>query len=119
MDKLETSRKREPFSTGILRRLRPGSVVKDHDPSVRLGNPRFIRKAIFEALSEGDYEAVTEIYRAHLRVLNRSRGAKAMGVSRQYFYKLLRPSTEPSLPTFVKFMHLLKEEQASRSFAKA
>ena len=118
MGKLEISQKHERFSAGMLHKLRPGSAVKDHDPSVRLGNPRFIRKAIFEALTEGDYEAVTEIYRAHLRVLNRARGAKAMGVSRQYFYKLLRPSTEPSLPTFVKFMHLLKEEQASRLFAK-
>ncbi len=98
---------------GKPRKLRLDENIKDHDPSIKLGDPVFVRKAIFEALAEGDYEAVTEIYRAHLQIFNRSRGAKAMGVSRQYFHRLLKPSTEPSLPTFVKFMHLLNTEQAS------
>lgn len=111
MARQETSRKRDIFSGVTPRKLRPGFVLREHDPSVRLGDPVFIRRAILEALAEGDYEAVTEIYRAHLRVLNRSHGAKVMGVSRGYFHRLLRPSTEPSLPTFVKFMHLLNAEQ--------
>ena len=111
MAKIVTLRKRGLSWLGKPRNLRADANVKEHDPTALLRNPSFIRKAILEALTAGDYEAVTEICRAHLQVLNRSRGARAMGVSRQYFYKLLQPSTEPSLPTFVKFMHLLTEEQ--------
>lgn len=115
MDKTETSRKLELSWLGKPRHLRSDAGVKAHAPSERLGDPAFVRRAIFQAMAEGDYEAVIEIYRAHLGVLNRSRGARAMGVSRQYFHKMLRPSTEPSLPTFVKFMALLnKEQRASR-----
>lgn len=115
MTKTGALRKRGLSWLGKPLKLRPGANVKEHDPSIRLRDPVFIRKAIFEALAQGDYEAVTEIYRAHLNTLNRSKGAKAMGVSRPYYHKLLRPSTEPSLPTFVKFMHLLKTEQSGRS----
>ena len=112
MARIATSRKPGLSWLGKPRKLRPNANIKDHDPSVRLGDPVFVRKAIFEALAAGDYEVVAEIYRAHLQILNRSRNAKMMGVSRQYFHKLLRPSTEPSLPTFVKFMHLLNAEQS-------
>lgn len=111
MARIAISRRQRLSWLGKPRKLRAGANIKDHDPSVKLGDPLFVREAILEALAQGDYEAVTEIYRAHLRVLNRTRGARTMGVSRQYFHRLLKPSTEPSLPTFVKFMHLLQEEQ--------
>ena len=112
MAKTATSLKPGLSWLGKPRKLRHNADIKDHDPSLRLSDPVFVRKATFEALAAGDYEAVKEIYRAHLSGLNRSHGAKKMGVSRQYFHKLLQPSTEPSLPTFVKFMHLLNAEQS-------
>lgn len=69
-------------------------------------------KAILQALMEGDFEAVIGIYRAHLRVLNRTHAAKALHVSRQYVHKMLQPSNTPSLRTFASFMRLLVQEGA-------
>ena len=96
-------------------RLRPNADVRPYDPTVTLRDPRFIQKAILQALREGDFEAVIEIYRAHLRVLNRTHAAKDMQVSRQYMHKMLKPSNTPSLRTFTAFMRLLGREAALQS----
>ena len=99
---------------GKLRKLGPDSKACPYDPSASLRDPKFVRKAILQALVEGDFEAVIDIYRAHLRVLNRSHAAKALHVSRQYVHKMLKPSNTPSLRTFAAFMRLLGQEAAAR-----
>ncbi len=96
------------------RKLAPNAKVRVHDPTITLRDPKLIREGILEALQEGDYEAVIEIYRAHLRVLNRTRAAKALKVSRQYVHKMLKSSNTPSLRTFTSFMRLLGQEAATR-----
>jgi len=65
-------------------------------------------------LQEGDYAAVIGIYRAHLRILNRTHAAKALKVSRQYIHKMLKPSNTPSLRTFAAFMKALGESPAEK-----
>ena len=94
------------------RRLKPGANVRVHDPTITLRDPEFIKGAILEALQDGDYESVIVIYRAHLRVLNRTRTASALKVSRQYVHKMLKSSNTPSLRTFTAFMKMLTLEGA-------
>ena len=108
MDKNEILHARESSWRGKPLKLRPDSKSRPYDPSARIKDPKFVRKAILQAVGEGDFEAVIDIYRAHLRVLNRSRTATALGVSRQYVHKMLKPSSNPSLRTFVAFMKFLK-----------
>jgi len=93
-------------------RLRPGAKVRVHDPTITLRDPEIIRAAILEALQAGDYESVIDIYRAHLRVLNRTRTASALKVSRQYVHKMLKSSNTPSLRTFTAFMKMLALEES-------
>ena len=110
MAKNGTSRKHGEFWKGTEVRLKPGANVKPYDPTVTLRDPNFIRAAILEALAEGDYQAVIDIYRSHLRVLNRTRTAIALKVSRQYVHKMLKSSNTPSLRTFTAFMKMLAME---------
>lgn len=107
MVRLGISRRGVGCRNGKLPRLRPGAKVHAHDPAVYLRDPKFIQAAILEALQAGDYESVIDIYRAHLRVLNRTRTASALKVSRQYVHKMLKTSNTPSLRTFTAFMKML------------
>lgn len=110
MTKNGTSRKHAASWRGRTVTLRPDSTTRPYDPTDTLRDPAFIQKAILQGLKLGDYEGVLETYRAHLRVLNRTHAAKAMGVSRQYIHKMLKSSTNnPSMRTFVTFMKLLRE----------
>lgn len=107
MAKHGTSRTRGAFWSAKPRRLKETSTAIPHDPTVSLRNTQLVRAAILDALAEGDFEAVSEIYRAHLRVLNRTRTAKAMKVSRTYIYKMMKARPNPSLRTFTAFMRAL------------
>lgn len=109
MGKVETSSKRAGFKGVQARKLRPGASVRPYDPSRTLGDPKFVQKAIIEALLDGDCEAVMEIYSAHLRVLNRSHAAAKLHVSRQHVHRMMS-SANPRLDTFARFMGLLKTE---------
>ncbi len=110
MAKRKISRSRGKSSSG-MRRLKPGATARLYDPSVTLRDPRFIQRAILQALKAGDFEGVMGIYRAHLRVLNRSRTAKELNVSRQYIHRMLKEkSPVPSLRTFAAFMRVVEKE---------
>lgn len=114
MDRTGTSHTRAGSSNGKLRKLGPGSRSRPYDPARTLSDPAFVQKAILQALREGDLEAVLDVYRAHLRVLNRSRAAQTLHVSRQAVHKMLRSSSAPSLRTFAAFMRLLTLEAAAK-----
>ncbi|MBI4056059.1 MAG: helix-turn-helix transcriptional regulator [Elusimicrobia bacterium] len=109
MDRTETLSKHGKYSNAKLRKLGPGSKAHPYDPTITLKKPKFILKAILQSLAEGDYEAVMEIWRSHLDVMNRTRAAKALGISRQYVHKILNRSTQPSLQTFTQYMGALEE----------
>lgn len=112
MANIEISPTREKSWNGRLLRLKPGSLSRPYDPTITLRDPKFIREALLEALAEGDFPAVVQIYRAHLRVLNRSRTAKALHISRQSIHKMLKPTGNPSLRTFTAFMKYLSKSAA-------
>ena len=115
MGKNGTSRALADCWSGKPRKLGPGAKARPYDPSASLRDPKFVQKAILRALLEGDFEAVMDIYRAHLRVLNRTRAAAELHVTRQYVHKMLKPSNNtPSLRTFAAFMRLLGREAAAR-----
>ena len=123
MAKAKTSYMRAASLRETPRKLRPGANVREHYPSISLSDPKLIRAAILESLDDGDYEDVLDIYRSHLRVLNRTHAAKAMGVSRQYIHKMLKAPNKLSLKTFVSFMKTLKEAvpgtfSAGQSYSK-
>ena len=109
MGKNGISKKRDVSWSGKPRILRPDADVRPYDPTITLRDPVFIRKAILEALEAGDFESVVQIYRAHLRVLNRTRSAEALKVSRQAVHKMLKTSYTPSLRTFTRFMKVLRD----------
>lgn len=113
MGRAETSEKRGLSWLGKPRKLRPGARVREHDPTVKLRDPDFIRKAVLQAVKEGDDEAVATIIQAHLRVLNRSKTAAKMHLSRQYVHRIIAGTQKPSLPTLGAFMRLLNTEQGS------
>ena len=112
MAKTETSEKRGTSWLGKPLSLRPGSAARNYDPTEELRDPKFIKKAVLKALSEGDDETVVTLLRAHLRVLNRSKAAEQMRVSRQAVHRLIAGSRKPSLPMLGAFMRLLQVEQA-------
>lgn len=112
MAKIETSLKPVKYRVVKALKLRPGTTARSYNPSKTLSDPKFIQKAIIEALLEGDASAVMEIYSAHLRVLNRSRVAKKLHVSRQHVHRMLE-NPNPRMDTFARFMGLLKTETAT------
>src|SRR5689334_14327765 len=95
------------------RKVKPGADIRDFDTVGELADPSYVKKAIFQALEEGDGEAVVEILRAHLRVLNRTKAAYEMQLSRTFVHEMIRGAKDPSVQTLGKFMHLLKTEQIS------
>lgn len=107
MAKRKTSQKRGKSWNVKLRKLKLDAMARPYDPTVSLRDPKLVQQAILQALREGDFDAVISIYRAHLRVLNRSRTARAMNVSRQYIHRMLRAPNTPSLRTFTAFMRAL------------
>lgn len=115
MDKNATSGMHERSWSGKPRKLGPEARSRPYDPSATLSDPRFVQQALLQALREGDFQAVMEIYRAHLRVLNRSHIAKALNISRQSVHKMLKPSGAPSLKTFAAFMKILRTRTAESS----
>ncbi|MDE2143699.1 MAG: hypothetical protein KGL74_08135 [Elusimicrobia bacterium] len=90
-------------------KLSPNTRSVPHDPTITLRDPAFIKQAMIEALAAGDFEGVVDLYRAHLRVLNRTRSAKILKVSRQSIHKMLKPGGTPSLRTFTTFMKFLED----------
>jgi DNA-binding phage protein len=94
-------------------KLSPNTRSRPYDPTITLRDPKFIREALLEGLAEGDFEGIVQIYRAHLRVLNRTRSAKALHISRQSIHKMLKPTGNPSLRTFTAFMKYLSKSAAA------
>lgn len=114
MRKNATSGTHEGSWSGKPRELGPDAKSRPYDPSSTLSDPSFVQQALLQALLEGDFKAVVEIYRAHLRVLNRSHTAKALNITRQSVHKMLKPSGTPSLKTFTAFMRILRAQTAAR-----
>jgi DNA-binding phage protein len=73
-----------------------------HNPySKVLANPKLIKKAVLEALIDGDLETVRDLLVAHLRTVNKSKLAANTKLGRQTIYDLMDTEKEfnPSLKT--------------------
>lgn len=114
MHKNATSGTHESSWSGKPRKLGTGARSHPYDPTATLRDPKFVQQALLQALLEGDFPAILEIYRAHLRVLNRSHIAKALNISRQSVHKMLKPTGTPSLKTFIAFMRILRTRTDAR-----
>jgi DNA-binding phage protein len=109
MAKHETSPGLGKYWRGKMIKLGPNTRSRPYDPTITLRDPAFIKAAMLQALAEGDFKGVVDMYRAHLRVLNRTRSAKILKVSRQSIHKMLKPGGTPSLRTFTTFMKFLED----------
>ena len=115
MAKRGISRVRGKSWDGKVLKLRPDANINEFDPTTSLRDPKKIHAAILSAMVAGEYEAMVDIFKAHLRVINRTRAAKSLGVSRQYVHKMLRSSAAPSLRTFAKFLTMVDAERRARA----
>ncbi len=107
MDKVKTSQKRKKL---LVKSKTPLLVV--HNPySKELANPKLIKKAVLEALIDGDLEAVRDLLVAHLRTVNKSKLAANTKLGRQTIYDLMDTKKEfnPSLKT----LSIILEELAA------
>lgn len=118
MARIATSARRGQSWLGKPRRLRAGASARDFNPAEELRDPQFVKKAVLQAVEAGDDEAVVEILRAHLRVVNRSQAAASMNVSRQFVHRIIAGSRKPSLPTLGAFMRLLNMEEARTGYRR-
>jgi len=107
MAKTTTLRKRGLSWHGRPVILRQDADIRRHDPSITLKDPKITQAALLESVKDGDYAAIIDIYRAHLRVMNRTHAAKELHVSRQYVHRMLKSKNRPSLKTFAAFMEAL------------
>lgn len=81
-----------------------------HDPfSKELANPKLIKKAILQALVDGDLDAVQDLLVAHLRTINKSKLSSKTKLGRQTLYDLMDPEKEfnPSLKTLTNILNHL------------
>ena len=78
-----------------------------HDPySKKLLNVKVIKKAVLEALIDGDLEAVRDLLVAHLRTVNKSKLALKTKLGRQTIYDLIDDEKEfnPSVKTLTSIL---------------
>jgi DNA-binding phage protein len=97
MAKIKISTKQKKSS---IKSKAPLLVV--HDPySKELANPKRIKRAILQALVDGDLESVRDLLIAHLRTVNKSKLATNTKLGRQTLYDLIDSKKEfnPSIKT--------------------
>ena len=77
-------------------------VLVEHDPfNKALAQPKFIKKAVLQALIDSDLDAVRDVLIAHLRTVNKSALAARTKLGRQTLYDLMDSKKEfnPSIKT--------------------
>jgi DNA-binding phage protein len=97
MGKAKTLKKQKKYS---VKSKAPILVV--HDPfSSQLADPKLIKKAVLQALVDGDLEAVRDVLIAHLQTVNKSNLASKTKLGRQTLYDLMDSKKEfnPSIKT--------------------
>lgn len=97
MGKAAISKKRKKLSNKLKT-----PILTTHDPySKELADPVLIKRAIFQALVEGDLESVRDVLIAHLQTVNKSKLAVKTKLGRQTLYDLMDSDKEfnPSLKT--------------------
>ena len=86
-----------------------GLEFSSHDPSLIFKNHKEIKKALFEALMDGDREAFVEILSGYVRAHNVLEVCKRAGLSRTVVYEAISDDGNPSLDTLCKIMTSFKK----------
>lgn len=97
MGKVKTSKKQKKSSLKLKIPL-----LTVHNPYRReLADPKRIKRAVLQALVDGDIESMRDLLIAHLRTVNKSKLASAAKIGRQTLYDLMDFEKEfnPSIKT--------------------
>ena len=107
MDKTKTSKKRRKSPTKSI--VINGVELMSHDPSLIFKSHKEIKKALFEALMDGDREAFVEILSGYVRAHNILEVCRRTGLSRTIVYEAISHDGNPSLDTLCKIMMSFKK----------
>lgn len=104
MDKQKTSKKpkRSPKKSMVIN----GIELQVHNPAIIFKRHQQIKKALSEALIEGDKEAFVEILSGYVRAHNVLEVCRRTGLSRTVVYEAISEKGNPSLDTLCKIMIL-------------
>ena len=96
------------------KRLKKSTVINGvelfyHDPSLIFKNHKEIKKALFEALFDGDREAFIDILSGYVRAHNILEVCRRTGLSRTVVYEAISDDGNPSLDTLCKIMTSFKK----------
>ncbi len=93
-------------------RLKKHVLITRHHAAAKMADPRFIMKALTQALLEGDAEAFKEILAAHLEVTNKESFYKRAGISRRTLFRMLAPEGNPTLSNIARVVSAIADEAA-------
>jgi DNA-binding phage protein len=110
MAKAKTSKRRKAFSIEKMQsaKLKAGVKTTPHDPDENLRNPEFIKAAIFDALWDGDIEAMKEIIKAHYEAVDLDETLERVDLKKRTFYEALSKKGNPRVETLSKILSGLK-----------
>lgn len=86
-----------------------GVKLYNHNPHLAFKNHRLVKKALTEALIEGDRETFTEILGGYVRSHNILEVCKRTQLSRTVVYEAISSTGNPSLETLCKIMVSFKQ----------
>lgn len=86
-----------------------GVELLKHDPSLIFKNHKEIKKALFEALFDGDREAFVDILSGYVRAHNILEVCRRTSLSRTVVYEAISDGGNPSLDTLCKIMTSFKK----------
>lgn len=91
-------------------KLKPGASAKleDHNPDERLRDVKLVQRALLEALLDGDHETFKAVLRAHLETVNKDELSGRSGVARSTLFRMLAPSSNPTLKNVARVCRMLK-----------
>lgn len=78
--------------------------IREHYPTKRLLDSKFVGAAILECLSKNDPEGVMEIIEIYLDTLNKTQTAKKTNLPRSTMYHSLK-RRNPTVKTLAKLVH--------------
>jgi probable addiction module antidote protein len=90
-----------------------GVNLKKHSPLSIFKNHGEIKKALSEALIDGDREAFVEILASYVRAQNISKVCQKTKLSRTVVYEAIGENGNPSLDTLCKIMSAFKDPKVA------
>lgn len=107
MDKIKTLKKPKKQQKKSI--VINGVELFEHNPSLIFKNHKEIKKALFEALFDGDKEAFVDILSGYVRAHNIVDVCRRTKLSRTVVYEAISEDGNPSLDTLCKIMTSFKK----------